>query len=329
MMKKTILVTGGAGYIGSFMVRRLLAEGHTPIIIDDVSTGNPRSVPDGVKLLKGDFSDPVPLASAMGAGEVDAVMHFAAKTMVGESMSHPDVYYSTNVAKVVGLLDAMVKYGVKSLILSSSAAVYGEPRYLPINEQHPTEAINPYGRSKAMAERIVRDYCAAFGLNAVALRYFNAAGAAMDGACGESQAVKQNLVQIILDNIGRKLQSEIYGNDWNTPDGTCIRDYVHVEDLAEAHLLALEYISDKPEGFFDVFNLGAGKGTSVLEVIKALEKAGDRAIPLRISPRRPGDPEKLVASSEKAAREFGWKPARSDIATIAETAWRWHFNRKY
>lgn len=324
-----VLVVGGAGYIGSFMARRLLECGHTVVIVDNLSAGNRKSLPPNVEFHEGDIGDGLFLESVMGSGSLDAIMHFAAKIMVGESVLHPDRYYDNNIAKVLTLLDVAVKHKCHTFVFSSSAAVYGNPEYIPIDEHHPANPINPYGFSKFVIERVLMDYCKAYGLRAIALRYFNAAGAALDGSCGESQAVKQNLIPIILANLEKGGTTKIFGNDYDTPDGTCIRDYIHIEDIAGAHLMGLEYLISRPESYWDVFNLGTGNGTSVKEVIDAVCIASGRNVETEIAPRREGDPARLVASSEKAKRFFGWSPGHSDIETIVKSAYRWHFNRLY
>lgn len=322
-----ILVVGGAGYIGSLMVRRLTEAGHSPIVLDDLSTGNIKAVTDGAAFYKGDLGDETVLDSIFHKETVDIVMHFAAKIQVGESVQRPDIYYINNVAKVLGLLNAMRKNGCDRFIFSSSAAVYGQPEYNPVDEKHPLNPINPYGTTKLMVEIILKDYNRAFGLNSIALRYFNAAGAALDGAMGESQKEKQNLIPIVLDNLEKGKPTTIFGNDWDTEDGTCIRDYIHVEDIVSAHLKAAEQISGAPVR--DIINLGTSRGASVREIVEMVSKVHGKKAEAVNGPRRAGDPAKLIASNEKAKKVLGWQPENSDLETIIKSAYQWHFNRRY
>lgn len=322
-----ILVVGGAGYIGSLMVRRLTDGGDLPVVLDDLSTGNVKTVTDGCTFYKGDLGDETLLDSIFSKEKIDLVMHFAAKIQVGESVRRPDLYYQNNVAKVVTLLDAMLKNGCKNFIFSSSAAVYGQPEYLPVDENHPVNPINPYGSSKRMVEIIMGDYHRAFGLNGVALRYFNAAGAALDGSMGEAQPEKQNLIPIALENLEKGRPTTIFGNDWDTPDGTCVRDYINVEDIVAAHLKAAEYLSGKP--VFDIINLGTNQGASVKEVLAMVATVHGGDVDAVNGPRREGDPAKLIASNKKAEKNLGWKPVSSDLETIIRSAYNWHFNRTY
>ena len=322
-----VLVVGGAGYIGSLMVRRLTDAGHLPVVLDDLSTGNVKTVTDGCTFYKGDLGDETLLDSIFSKEKVDLVMHFAAKIQVGESVRRPDLYYQNNVAKVVTLLDAMLKNGCKNFIFSSSAAVYGQPEYLPVDENHPVNPINPYGSSKRMVEIIMEDYHRAFGLNGVALRYFNAAGAALDGSMGESQKEKQNLIPIVLENVEKGRPTTIFGSDWDTPDGTCVRDYINVEDIVAAHLRAADYLSR--QSVCDIINLGSSHGASVREIVAMVSKIHGKKAEAVSGPRREGDPAKLVASNEKAKKTLGWKPVSSDLETIIRSAYNWHFNRLY
>lgn len=326
---KTVLVAGGAGYIGSFTVRSLLKAGYQTVVLDNLSTGKREAVPQGALFHQGEISDRALLDAIFTSHPISAVMHFAAKIKVGESVYRPDLYYNNNLACVLPLLDAMRRHGCPAFILSSSAAVYGEPNYLPIDEQHPTNPINPYGWSKRMLEIVLRDHCAAFPMKALSLRYFNAAGAALDGSSGESLEVKQNLIPIAIDNLEKGIPTEIFGGDWNTPDGTPIRDYLHINDIADSHLLALQQLLSGKAERFDIFNLGAGFGTSVLEILAALARASGKKVPHRIVGRRAGDAGHLVASHKKATEVLGWTPIHSDIDTIVSSAYRWHINRKY
>ncbi|MBI5636686.1 MAG: UDP-glucose 4-epimerase GalE [Nitrospinae bacterium] len=326
---KTILVAGGAGYIGSFTVHSLLEAGYQPVVLDNLSTGKREAVPPGVPLHEGDIADHQLLDAVFRRYQIGAVMHFAAKIKVGESVERPDLYYTNNLAKSLTLLDAMRAHGCSRFIFSSTAAVYGEPQYLPVDEKHPVNPINPYGRSKLMLETVLRDYSAAFPFKAIVLRYFNAAGADPAGRGGESQEVKQNLIPIVLNNLEKGITTDVFGGDWETPDGTPIRDYVHVADIAAGHLLALKAIMADTAKPFDVFNLGAGVGSSVKDAFAILAEVAGKPVPHRIVGRRAGDPGSLVASNEKAAMELGWKPKYSDLKTIISTACQWHFNRKF
>ena len=271
-----VLVVGGAGYIGSVMCRRLSDAGHEPVVLDDLSTGNEKALHPSITFYEGDLGYAPLLDTIFQKEKIDVVMHFAAKIQVGESVEKPDTYYDNNVAKVLKLLNAMLKHNVHRFIFSSTAAVYGQPEYLPIDEKHPINPINPYGASKRMVEIILKDYCHAFGLNSIVLRYFNAAGASIDGSMGEAQRVKQNLIPIVLQNVEMGRTNQIFGTDWDTADGTCIRDYIHIEDIASAHLKALDYIMAN-DGF-DIFNLGTSNGVSVQEIIDLVEKISKREV---------------------------------------------------
>ena len=315
-----IFVTGGAGYIGSHTVRLLLEAGHKVRVFDNLSGGHAAAVPEGL-LMEGDLADERRLAEAL-AGGFDAVVHFAASCAVGESMANPEKYYWNNVVASLRLLAAMRQAGVGRIVFSSTAAAYGNPVRTPITEDHPTEPINAYGRTKLDFEHALAYYAAAYGLGYASLRYFNAAGAAPDSMLGEDHDPETHLVPIVLQAaIGRREAVSIFGTDYPTPDGTGIRDYIHVYDLAEAHILALEAI--RP-GKGLVFNLGNGAGYSVREVIEAARRVTGRPIPTKEGPRRPGDPAVLVASSDHIRRALGWKPQYPAIETIIETAWRWH-----
>jgi len=322
-----ILVVGGAGYIGSLMAKKLSGSSHSVVVLDNFSTGNRDALPNGIKVYEGDLGDRLILDEIFSAESISLVMHFAAKIQVGESIVKPDFYYNNNTSKVLVLLDAMKEYSVNKFIFSSTAAVYGVPEMLPIDEQHPTNPINPYGNSKMFTERIIKDYGKAFGLNSVIFRYFNAAGASLDGQTGESQKVKQNLIPIILKNIEEDKPTTIFGNDWDTPDGTCIRDYIHIEDIVTAHLMGVDYLDGG--GKSEIFNLGSGRGQSVLEVLDAIRELHQGKVKTIVGHRRDGDPDKLVASSEKAKEVLGWVAKQSEISKIADSAYHWHFNRRY
>jgi UDP-glucose 4-epimerase len=316
-----VLVTGGAGYIGSHAVRALQAAGHAVTVLDDLSQGHRAAVPGAVRFVQGDVADPASLARALEG--VDAVMHFAAVASVAESVARPALYREINVGKGIALLDAMAARGVGRLVFSSTCAVYGDPVRLPIDEDHPQQPVNPYGETKRAFEAELERRAGAGGLRVVALRYFNAAGAALDGSLGEDHRPENHLIPRAVDAaLGRATELVIHGQDYDTPDGTCIRDYIHVQDLAEAHLLALDGLSGGPHRF-RAYNLGTGRGHSVREVIRAVEHAVLRRVPTRMGPRRPGDPPALVASPERFAEERGFAPKYPEMHTIVESTLRW------
>ena len=315
-----VFVTGGAGYIGSHVVRLLLEAGHRVRVYDNLAEGHAAAIPEET-LVRGDLMDAQRLVEAMDEG-FDCVMHFAAHCYVGESMINPEKYYTTNVVAGLRLLTAMRRAGVRRIVFSSSAATYGEPEQIPITEEHPQNPINAYGQTKLDFEHALGFYAGAYGLGYASLRYFNAAGAAPDGAIGEDHDPETHLVPIVLQvALGQRKSVQIFGTDYPTRDGTCVRDYIHVCDLAQAHILAMERIEPGKGGWY---NLGNGNGYTVREVIDVARKTTGRKIPAEAGPRRPGDPPELVASSEKIARELGWKPQYPDLETIIETAWRWH-----
>lgn len=317
-----VLVTGGAGYIGSHTVRELSRRGYQIIVLDNLSKGHRASVA-GVEFVEGDTADGGLLRSLFQEREVRAVVHFAASSLVGESVLDPAAYYRNNVLGGISLLDAMASARVPYLVFSSTAAVYGEPREVPIPEDHPAVPANPYGATKLALEGAMRWYGEAYGMKYAALRYFNAAGADPAGDIGEDHAPESHLIPLVLKAaMGLLPTLSVFGTDYPTPDGTCVRDYVHVNDLAEAHVLALDALAaGAPSG---AYNLGNGNGYSVLEVIKAAEAVTGQRVPVEYGPRRPGDPATLVASSEKAKRDLGWQPGFADLAAIIGTAWEWH-----
>lgn len=317
-----ILVCGGAGYIGSHMARQLALHGHRVTVLDSLATGHREAVRWG-PLVEVDLLQPPSLERAFSGQRFDAVMHFCARSLVAESMTSPYEYYANNVTGTLNLLQAMQRHGVDRLVFSSTAAVFGNPVSDRIDEDHPRQPINPYGASKLMVEHILADAAGAYGLRSVALRYFNAAGAAEDGSLGEMHEPETHLVPNVLRAaLGAGPPLRVFGDDYPTPDGTCIRDYVHVDDLAQAHRLALDYMDRHPGAH--AFNLGNGAGFSVREVIHAAEGVCSRRIPWTVCARRKGDPPVLVAASDRAHRELGWTPAHPELKSILLSAWRWH-----
>ena len=315
-----VLVAGGAGYIGSHMVKMLGKQGCSVTTLDDLSSGHCDAVLCG-EFVQGDMADRVLLDSLLSQG-FDAVMHFASFIQVGESVQQPAKYYQNNVVNTLTLLDAMRAHGVSRFIFSSTAATFGEPQYTPIDERHPQQPINPYGRTKLMVEQILADYEKAYGLRSVALRYFNAAGADPEGQLGERHDPETHLVPLVLQAAsGRRPHIGVFGRDYDTPDGTCIRDYIHIEDLCSAHWLALQSLMGG--GASQAYNLGNGQGFSVQEVIDTAERVTGRKITVVDGPRRAGDPARLVADATQARQKLGWQPRYADLATIVEHAWRW------
>lgn len=316
-----ILVTGGAGYIGSHTVKLLLSRGHDTTVYDNLSLGHRAAVP-AERLVVGDLKDIDHLDHVLVSQRIEAVIHFAASTYVGESVTNPAKYYQNNLANSLQLLDRCRKHGIQRFVFSSTAATYGVPEVVPIPEDQPQQPINPYGNSKLAFEKMLADYAPAYGIGYAALRYFNASGAAADGSIGEDHTPETHLIPIVLQvALGQRPHIEVYGTDYPTPDGTCIRDYVHVEDLAAAHLLALEKITP---GQGRCFNVGIGKGYSVREVIQTCEKVTGKPIAVKEGPRRPGDPPSLVAASDRIRQELGWAPQYAELQPIVESAWRWH-----
>ncbi len=316
-----ILVTGGAGYIGSHAVRLLMDAGHEVRVYDNLSYGHRQAVPNGM-LIEGDVGDRKRVTEVLKQESIDAVMHFAAFASVGESVAHPNKYYQNNVIETLNLLEAMRDAGVNRFVFSSTTATYGVPDTIPITEEEKQLPINPYGFSKLVIEQALADYAHAFGWGYAALRYFNAAGASPDGKIGEDHKPESHLIPIILQvALGQRDDITIFGDDYPTPDGTCIRDYIHVHDLGSAHIKALERLED---GQGLQLNLGTGRGNSVREVIDACRDVTGHAIPVQMGERRPGDPPELVADSSKAQKTLEWQPDFLDIRETVETAWRWH-----
>lgn len=321
-----ILVVGGAGYIGSHMVKHLAMAGHEVVVLDDLSTGLASQVRWG-QFVEGSTADTNLLASLFKVYRFEAVMHFAAASLVGESVTAPAKYYRNNVASTLNLLDAMVEHGVGHFVFSSTAAVYGEPCYSPIDETHPCAPISPYGASKWMVERILQDYAAAYSLNSVSLRYFNASGADPDGELGECHDPETHLIPLVLQSAsGRAGPVTVFGRDYPTQDGTCVRDYIHVTDLCAAHALALESMALGNSSGALAYNLGSEQGASVQEVIdvaRDIVSADGRQISVLEGPRRPGDPAVLVADSSRVKQELGWQPQFGELRHIIAHAWEW------
>lgn len=314
-----VLITGGAGYIGSVAAEMLLDAGHTVVVLDNLSRGHRGAVPRGSALVVGDVRDQAAVHALLMLERIDCVMHFSASSLVGESMQRPEEYFDNNVIGMVRLLEAMRQSGVGRIIFSSSAATYGEPRSIPIMEDEPVNPTNPYGETKAICERLMRWYRDLHGFHFAALRYFNAAGATADH--GEDHDPETHLIPLALGAVtGKYPPLAVFGHDYDTPDGTCIRDYIHVRDLAAAHILALERLGSLSEC---VFNLGNGAGYSVREVIASVARVTGKPVPAHDAPRRAGDPARLVASAERAQLLLGWRPQHADLDEIVGAAWAW------
>lgn len=317
-----VLVTGGAGYIGSHTVRELLKSGYEVVVFDNFSTGRKELLVGG-ELIEGDLMDKDSIKKALKRGNIGAVLHFASLIQVGESYTDPRKYYTHNLVSSMNLLDAMLKAKVKAFIFSSSAAVYGVPLQVPIPENHPLNPVNPYGQTKVFVEKILEDYLRAYGLKYISLRYFNAAGADPDGLLGEMHEPETHLIpNLLLFLLGEKKGFDLYGTDFPTEDGTAVRDYIHVTDLARAHVLALQRLLESSRSEF--INLGTNTGYSVLEIIKKTEAITGKKVLYKERPKRKGDVPVLLASNEKAEKILGWKLSHSDIETIIQTAWNWH-----
>jgi len=314
-----ILVTGGAGYIGSICSEVLLLRGHNVVVLDNLQEGRRVAVPAAAVFCLADLSEPTQIEKVFSSHKIDAVMHFAAEALVGKSMRVPSTFYAANVAGGINLLDAMIRHGVTKIIFSSTAATYGEARTVPITEEHPAIPINPYGKSKLRFEQILADYRAYTGLQYVVLRYFNVAGASAER--GESRRDETHLIPKVLDTaLGKIGRMEVYGTDYPTQDGSCVRDYIHVLDIADSHIRVLEAI-DRLSG--EVFNVATSSGYSNLQVFRTAERVTGRSIPVQLCARRPGDPAVLVASSEKLKRVLGWEAAHSSLEEILQSAWAW------
>ena len=318
-----VLICGGAGYIGSHNVRAFAQKGEEVIVVDNLETGHRASVPEGIKFYHADIRDSEALDKVFAENSIEAVVHFCAYSLVGESMEKPLKYFDNNVGGMISLLEAMHKHEVKRIIFSSTAATYGEPKKIPIIETDPTIPTNPYGESKRIMEKMMNWVSRLHDIRYVSLRYFNVAGAWHDGSIGEDHHPESHLVPLILQvPLGKRDHITIYGDDYPTQDGTCIRDYIHTEDLARAHILALEYLRNGGES--NIFNLGSGDGYSVMEMITAARKVTGHPIPAQVGTRRPGDPAKLVADSSKAQDILKWKPEITRMEDIIATAWKWH-----
>jgi UDP-glucose 4-epimerase len=317
-----VLITGGCGYVGSHVNKCLSQKGHQTVVLDNLVHGH-REFAKWGRLVEMDLGDRAGLEKLLAAEKFDAVLHFAGYIAVGESVREPETYYRNNVGNSLILLAAMRQAGLNRIIFSSTAAVYGDPVQIPLDEGHPLAPINPYGRTKLIIEQALRDFSAAYGLRSAALRYFNAAGAAPGAGIGERHLPETHLIPLVLEAaLGKRPNVSVYGADYQTPDGTCLRDYIHVDDLAEAHVLALEYLEQG--GGTDCFNLGNGNGFSVQEVISTARKVTGREIKAEITPRREGDAPRLIASSDKAKRVLNWKPKYTGLDEIVRTAWEWH-----
>jgi UDP-glucose 4-epimerase len=316
-----ILVTGGAGFVGSACLRWLVKHGHNPIAYDNLKEGHIGAVPSG-RLVIGDIANTDALVTVMTKFKIDAVMHFAAATYVGESVTNPDYHYSNNVSGTLSLLRAMQKAGVKRLLFSSTCATYGMNPKVPMAEDSLQDPCSPYARTKLVVEWMIRDFAHAYGLGFTLLRYFNAAGADPDGTHGEDHRPETHLIPLVLEvPLGKRKELTIFGNDYPTPDGTCVRDYIHTSDLAQAHHLAIEATTPTTS---EVYNIGTGNGQSNLQIIRACEQVTGTKIPFQFGPRRPGDPPALVADPTKLKTKLGWKPQFADIVKTVETAWKWH-----
>jgi UDP-glucose-4-epimerase GalE len=326
----TVLVTGGAGYVGSHSVKALAAAGADVVVYDDLSAGHGEAVERlkhalpgrSITLVQGDILDTSRLADALKSARVTAVMHFAARLLVGESVREPLQYYRANVGGALSVIDAMVQAGVGRFVFSSTCATFGEPIAVPIDETHPQRPINAYGETKLAVERALPHIERAYGIRSVALRYFNAAGADPDGVIGEDHRPEEHLIPLAIAAARGGRPLTLFGEDYDTPDGTCVRDYIHVTDLADAHIASLKRLESGGESGY--FNLGTGTGMTVRQVVESVSRVAGRPVPHTIGPRRPGDPARLVGANARARQELGWTPKLGDLDTIVRTAWRWH-----
>ena len=322
-----VLITGGAGYIGSHTNRYFISQGMKTVVLDDLSAGHKEAVTDG-RFVCGDFGSKSLLNPLMEHEKFDAIVHFGAFADVADSVANPGKYYQNNVANMISLLDCAVSHGIRSFVFSSSAAVFGEPQYLPIDEEHPKKPVNPYGMTKLIGEKILADYEKAYGLRYCALRYFNAAGAAKDALIGESHNPEHHLIPLVLRMEQTKESClQVYGSDYKTRDGSCVRDYIHVEDLAKAHYLCMDYIIKNDCS--ECFNMGSNNGFTVLELIHEFEQIVGHPVQHTLAGRRPGDPAALLASNKKARTLLGWEPQYSDITEILTDAWEWEKKKRY
>ncbi len=320
-----VLVIGGAGYIGSHCVRQLIQAGHRPVVLDNLVYGHRGALLPSVKFYLGNLEDKKLVGEILDAEKIDIVMHFAAFINVGESVSNPIKYYRNNLCGVVNLVETMIEHKVNKFVFSSTCATFGVPQKLPLTEDHPQLPINPYGQTKLDVENFLKACARAYGLSFVALRYFNASGAAEDGSIGEDHTPETHLIPLaIFAATGKRGSISVFGRDYDTPDGTCLRDYVHVDDLCRAHIAAFEKLETPSSGHF--YNLGTGTPNSVMEIIRAVEEVTGLKVPVEFGERRAGDPAALYANSQKAKEELGWKIKFNDVRSIIETAWRWHKN---
>jgi len=315
----SILLTGGAGYVGSVCCAELLSLGHRVLVIDNLSTGFRDAVPDGAEFQQLDIGNRVGMAELLKNRHIDAVFHFAAKALIPESVANPGIFFDENVASGIAMLEVLRAAGINHFIFSSSAATYGQPTVIPIDEEHQKNPVNSYGETKLMLEQVLRWYASSYGWTVVAFRYFNAAGAS--GRCGERHTPETHIIPLLLEvAAGERSYFQIYGDDYDTPDGSCVRDYVHVVDIAQAHICALE---NATPGVFEAYNIGSGTGFSVHEVVRAVERVTGRTLKTRIGHRRPGDPPSLVASRHKLISQLAWKPCFASLDEIIQSAWQW------
>lgn len=322
---RNILVTGGAGYIGSFMVHALLEKGYPVVVLDNLTRGRREAIPEGVAFYHGNIGDGEILDKIIEENPFDAVIHFAGYISMKESMENPSLYFEQNTFETLKFLDHLKRLNVKNIIFSSTAGVYGNPVRTPIQEDDPKSPTNPYGESKLMVERILHWFNSIYGFNHAILRYFNACGASLDGQRGEQHVPETHIIPVAIEALKNDAEFMVYGTDYNTPDGTCVRDYIHVLDLVNAHVLALEKITTHPGGY--TYNVGTGRGYSNREIVKMIEEVAGRTIKVQEHDRRPGDADELVADASRIKNDLGFEPQYSDLRTIIETAWKWHNNR--